>query len=393
MRRLVVIFGFVLIIIAALACWAEFSAVAAVAETRPVALGAGLLALVFFVLLAWRSPRSRRSAVVGVVLAAACTLFAGKLLWFTYREVPVTFQSGGVTLRGTLFEPRTGEQLPGIVFVHGSGAESRRGFLYLAKLFARHGFAALAYDKRGAGDSGGSTYDVGYDGYAADAVAAIQSLGSRPEVNASEIGILGHSEGGWVAPLIAERDPDLAFIIVTSTTDLTPAEQVVYETGADVRGAGFSDKQAEAAMATQRLLMQYQRSAEGKAALTAALKRAVMAPWFDASGLPTSADEYGGAWWTSVMDFDPLPHWRDVRCPVLMVSGGKDAKSDVRQSQRRIHEALMDGGNGQFMGKIFPEMEHGTVEWWLPDHIPPPRYSNGYPDLLTNWTLQQVSGA
>lgn len=391
MRRLVIIFGFVLIIIAALACWAEFSAVAAVAETRPVALGAGLLALVIFVLLAWRSPRSRRSALVGVILAAACTLFAGKLLWFTYRESPVSFQSGDITLHGTVFEPRAGEALPGIVFVHGSGAESRRGFLYLAKLFARHGFAALAYDKRGAGESGGSTYDVGYDGYAADAVAAIRSLGSRPEVDDSRIGILGHSEGGWVAPLIAERDPDLAFIIVTSTTDLTPAEQVVYETGADVRGAGFTDQEAQRAMAIQRQVMQYQRSGEDKESLNASLRQAAKQPWFGASGLPTTADEYGGAWWTSVMDFEPLPHWRDVRCPVLMVSGGKDTKSDVRQSQRRIHEALMDGGNGQFMGKIFPEMEHGTVEWWLPDHIPPPRFPDGYPDLLINWAREQVT--
>jgi pimeloyl-ACP methyl ester carboxylesterase len=390
MRRLALIVGFVLIVISGLACWAEFSAIAAVAETRPTALGAGLLAVAVFTLLAWRSRRSRRSAVVGLILACACSVFAARLLWFTYRETPVTFQSGEVTLRGTLFAPREDGVHPGIVFVHGSGRETRSGFFYLAKLFARHGFAALTYDKRGAGESGGSTYDVGYDGYAADAVAAIRALASRAEADPARIGILGHSEGGWVAPLMAERDPHLSFVIVTSTTDLTPAEQVVYETGADVRAAGFSTQQSHEATEIQRQLMQYQRSGNGKTALTAALKRAVMAPWFKASGLPQTADEYGGEWWTSVMDFDPLPHWRQVHCPVLMVSGGKDTKSDVQQSQRRIHEALMDGGNGQFMGKLFPEMEHGTVEWWLPDHIPPPRFPKGYPELLIDWTREQV---
>jgi len=51
----------------------------------------------------------------------------------------------------------------------------------------------------------------------------------------------------------------------------------------------------------------------------------------------------------------------------------------------------MDGGSGHFTGKLFPDMEHGTVEWWLPDHLPPQRLPDGYADLLIDWTREQVA--
>jgi hypothetical protein len=91
------------------------------------------------------------------------------------------------------------------------------------------------------------------------------------------------------------------------------------------------------------------------------------------------------------MDFDPIPGWRRVSCPVLLVSGGLDTKSPVRDSQERIRAALAEGGNARFTGRVFERAGHGLVEWWLPAGLPPPRFPEGYPALLVDWAREQVA--
>lgn len=374
-----------LLLAAAAAVRAEFNAVAALVESRPAALGLSLAAAVTFLLLT-RLARRKTPALVGLALSLAFLALAVRLAFFTYDEREVRFESAdGTVLAGTIFAPRSDGPHPGVVFLHGSGRETRGEFRYLAKLYARHGFAALAYDKRGAGESGGSTYEVGYDGYAADGAAAVRRLGREPDVDPDRIGLFGHSEGGWVAPLAA-REIDPAFVIVTSTTHMTPAEQVLYQTGADLARRGHSGEAIATATDLQARALAYQRTGTADPALADDLRAASAEPWFEAAELPPelyAPEDY--AWWRSVMDFDPIPHWRQVDCPVLAVSGGLDTRSDARASLRAIEAAVAAGGNPRFTGRFFPRMEHGTVEWWLPARLPPPRFPDGYPELLVEW--------
>jgi hypothetical protein len=93
------------------------------------------------------------------------------------------------------------------------------------------------------------------------------------------------------------------------------------------------------------------------------------------------------------MDFDPVTAWGRVRCPVLMISGGLDPKSDAPASQGGVRRALAAGGNSHFTGRIFPRMEHGGIEWWLPGRLPPPRFPAEFPDLILDWTDAQVGDA
>lgn len=375
-----------------LACVAEYTAIAAVAETRPLAFGLGLLALGVFAHLS-RPRRRRRLAIVGLVLAAVAVGWAARLLWLTYEETELPFESGGVVLRGTLFAPRSAGPHPAVVFLHGSGPTTRRESFYLAKLYARHGIAGFAYDKRGAGESGGSTYGTDYRGYARDALAAMRELRSRAVIDSGRVGLFGHSEGGWVAPVVASLGGDPAFVIATSATDLSPAEQVVYETGAEVLAAGFGERETRRARDLQRRVLAFDRDGGDVTGLNRDLAAAQAQPWFEAADLPSAVDPgLDVTWWRSVMDFDPLPHWRRVRSPVLLVSGGLDRNSDVERSQQRIREALLAGGNRSVTTRIFPRMEHGTVEWWLPGRLPPPRFPPGYPELLVDWTRRQLEG-
>ncbi|MGH9380444.1 MAG: alpha/beta hydrolase family protein, partial [Thermoanaerobaculia bacterium] len=335
----------------------EYGAVASLYDPRPFAVGFGIGALALFATRSLLGGNRSKVAAAGWVGAGLVTILGLRLLLFTYAEHEVRFTAAdGTVLLGTLFAPRGEGPFPAVIFLHGSGAEDRHEFGWHSKLLARHGFAALAYDKRGAGRSGGSTWEVGYEGYATDAIAALAWLAERAEIDGRRLGVLGHSEGGWVAPIVAESLPRLAFVVVTSATDLSPAEQVVYETRAAVTAEGFARQDVEKAAELPRRLYEPQ--------------------------------EY--AWWRSVMDFDPRLHWRNVRAPVLAISGGLDRNSDPQASQAGIAAALAAGGNDRFTGRIFPRMEHGTVEWWLPGGLPPPRFPSGYRDLLVTWMRQAV---
>ena len=123
-----------------------------------------------------------------------------------YRRDEITFRNGDVVLSGTLLRPSTSGLHPGIVFLHGSGPESRWGTsCFLADRFARAGIAALVFDKRGVGQSTGNWTTINDEELAEDYVNAVRFLQQEPGVNAAHVGIYGHSQGGTISPLIASR--------------------------------------------------------------------------------------------------------------------------------------------------------------------------------------------
>jgi dienelactone hydrolase len=142
------------------------------------------------------------------------------------RTEAVRFQSGDVTLAGTLFIPDERGRHPAIVLFHGSGPEPRNPSV--ADWFARHGVIALTYDKRGVGESTGDFRAVSFTELSDDGLAAIQLLRARPDVDAERIGVWGLSQGGWLGPLAASRSKDVKFVIAVSGPGVSPAEQMVF---------------------------------------------------------------------------------------------------------------------------------------------------------------------
>jgi alpha-beta hydrolase superfamily lysophospholipase len=153
----------------------------------------------------------------------------------------VHFSSGAVKLAGTVVSPRGRGPFPAIVFIHGSGPDSRENYRGQAIWFARHGVAALIYDKRGVGGSSGDWRYVHFSDLADDAMAAVQLLRSRPDIRRDRVGFWGGSNGGWVAPLAASRDSSVAFVITVSGAAWPPAELAKWRSVSRVRGEGFPD--------------------------------------------------------------------------------------------------------------------------------------------------------
>ncbi len=390
-RSLLTATALVAAVLGLLAAWGDSTPIANLGETRWFALGCALVALALL-LLRWRGRPRGVPALVALALGLVGLGWSTYLLAFAYRSEPIVFQSGDVRIAGTLFLPHRHGRYPAVVELHGSGPETRKEFYYQAKLFARHGIAALTLDKRGSGESTGDPW-APYAAYAADAVAGARRLAAHPEVDPARIGLYGPSEGGWVV-VIAAQELRAAFLIVSSATPLTPAEQVLYQTGEDVRRAGFGPDAVRAALALQRRVLDYQRSGtapEGAPDLAKALEAAAREPWFPHAKLPRKLwppEEY--AWWRSVMDFDPRPGWRRVSCPVLALGGGRDDRSDAHASLAGIAREVAAGSGAPVTTVLFPEADHPLLEWPLGDHVPPPCWPDGYARTLVCWTRLQT---
>ncbi|MDX1643511.1 MAG: hypothetical protein R3244_04030, partial [Thermoanaerobaculia bacterium] len=154
---------------------------------------------------------------------------------------------------------------------------------------------------------------------------------------------------------------------------------------------GFDEEVVERVEVLQRELLEYQRSGVAPGGLDERLAAALAEPWAGAAELPSelwSPEDY--TWWRSVMDFDPLPHWRAIDCPVLLVSGGRDTRSEVAESQQRIAAAIERVGAATARALVFPAADHAVLEWPLGEGTPPPRWPDGYRAAVVCW-LREVT--
>ena len=307
----------------------------------------------------------------------------------TYIEQEVVFDNpqAGLSLVGTLSYPKTGGPFPAIVLIAGSGAHTRdemvslhKIFLVLADHLTRRGLAVLRYDKRGVGLSGGQADpDSTTDDYASDVRAAVRFLAIQPNVDPRKIGLVGHSEGGIIAPMVAADTPEIAFIVMLAGTGLPGLEIRMHQENVLGRASGRDEK---AVLANDRLnrsiypmiiatkdnaaAIRKIRSAE-KEVLTAEERKLLEYP---DQGFPDEA--YRGLltpWFRRFLELDPRPYLARVRCPVLALNGGKDVQVLADENQDEIKKALAGGGNAGAVVKKLPGINHmfQTAPTGMPD--------------------------
>ena len=158
---------------------------------------------------------------------------------YPYEEEEVAYENkkAGIKLAGTLTYPRGKGPFPAVLLITGSGPQDRnealaghRPFLVLADHLTRHGIAVLRVDDRGVGGSSGDTMKSTSADFADDALAGIQFLKTRKEVNPAQIGLIGHSEGGMIAPMVAARSSDVAYIVLLAGPGVR-SEEILYAQG------------------------------------------------------------------------------------------------------------------------------------------------------------------
>jgi hypothetical protein len=305
-----------------------------------------------------------------------------------YDTKDVTFRNGAVTLAGTLCIPKTPGRHAAVVLLHGSGPQSRWGTIrYLADRFARAGIAALAYDKRGSGDSGGDWRKSSYADLADDALAGVRLLAARPDIDPARIGLVGHSQGGAIAPLAATRMPRaIAFIVAEDTIAGPQNDQDLYRVHTALAELKLSPTEAATAM---RVYADFVDAARGTKSIDAFEREADLhkkASWYGWMEFPPR-DSWVWSWAKLNDNFDTLPLWRKVRVPVLLVYGEKDALVPVRESIAKIGGAL-DTSHTPHDAAIIPGAQHNlTIQ---PDDKGPFFWWHGAPgatEKVVNWVV------
>ncbi len=271
-----------------------------------------------------------------------------------YTAETVTFPNPlapGVLLSGTLTKPQGTGPFPTVVLIAGSGPNTRdedvfghKVFLVLADSLTRQGIAVLRYDKRGIGASGGNFATATPQDFASDAESAVAYLKTRSDVDTKHIGLIGHSEGGMIAPAVAVNRPDVAFVVLMAGTGLrgdavlgTQGELIARANGAS-EAAIANDKAMRAAAFA--IIENATDLADAKTKLKAASAQAV------ASGrLPqTVADQAFGQltspWMFAFLRYDPVPALTKLRVPVLAVGGSLDLQVEPKTNLAAIKLAL-----------------------------------------------------
>ncbi|MFZ0821687.1 MAG: alpha/beta fold hydrolase [Candidatus Acidiferrales bacterium] len=277
---------------------------------------------------------------------------------YPYHEEDVTYSNAaaGITLAATLTIPQGKGPFPAVLLICGSGPHDRdetifehHPFLVLADYLTRKGFAVLRADKRGTAKSGGNYATATTADFATDAAAGVAYLRTRPEVNHNKIGLLGHSEGGAIAPMVAAHDPGVAFIVLMAGPGV-PGDQILVAQRSLIEAAqGAPQDYVEKDAAVHRLLYAAIESEKDKDSATAEkdMVEKFTGQIPDAE-LKAEAKQLSSPWMRYFLAYDPATSLRQVKCPVLAINGSKDLQVPPEIDLAAIRKALEAAGNKRF---------------------------------------------
>ncbi len=285
---------------------------------------------------------------------------------YPYREEDLTYENrqAGIKLAATLTIPRGKGPFRAVALITGSGPQDRdeslmghKPFLVLADYLTRKGIAVLRTDDRGTAKSGGVFATATTADFATDTEAAIAYLKTRPEVDPKRIGLIGHSEGGVIAPMVAARNRDVAFIVMMAGSALPGDEIIVAQVAALAEAAGMSHAAAAAASVKQRKILDIVEQEKDEAVRRQKLRAELGAALPDAQ-FEIAYRQLNSPWYRAFLTYDPGPALRQVTCPVLAINGEKDIQVRAGQNLPVIRKALEDGGNKHFEIVEMPGLNH-----------------------------------
>lgn len=273
------------------------------------------------------------------------------------EDVEYTNPESGLKLAGTITLPKDAKACPAVVMITGSGAQDRdetifghKPFAVIADYLTRNGIAVLRVDDRGIGGSEGSVSESTSLDFAGDVLAGVDFLKNRDEIDPAKIGLIGHSEGGLIAPIAATQSEDIAFIVMMAGPG-TVGEQILYEQGALIaKAAGLPDFSIEQQKLTQEkifdVLKNESDTTKAKEQLRETLSRGMYNGMNNDMKKAVDAEiaNVNSTWFRFFLTYDPKPILAKVKCPVLALNGSKDLQVPV-SNLAAIITAVNSGAN------------------------------------------------
>lgn len=298
---------------------------------------------------------------------------------FNYYIENVTFQNkkDNISLGGTLTLPSKEGKFPVVVLISGSGAQNRdsellghKSFLVIADYLTKKGIGVLRFDDRGVGESKGDRNIATTKDFATDVASAVEYLKTRKEINTRKIGLIGHSEGGMIAPMVAANSKDISYIVLLAGTGIPGDELLMQQTYLVGKAAGMSEedlKVAGDANAKIYSIMKKEKNVEeAKKQLAAIIKASFDELPADQKPSNEEVDAViaqqlaviASPWFQYFISYDPSLILKDVKCPVLVLNGEKDVQVPSKVNTQAIKSALEKGGNKKVTVVEFPNTNH-----------------------------------
>jgi pimeloyl-ACP methyl ester carboxylesterase len=301
---------------------------------------------------------------------------------FVSENVKIPVAKGRVMVAATLSKPDSVGTFPVIILISGSGPQDRNGsigehqpFLLLTDAFTKMGFAVFRYDDRGAGETKGhpevlknsTTKDI-----ADDISQFVDYLKSRSDIDTSGIGLLGHSEGGMVAPMVASKRQDIAFIISLAGPAAGGLEANIFQNANGLKKAGLNEKNVTAFLNIHRelvhIILQDSDTTKAHRQIDSAVKswakkaprKARMVLYRDKKANIHNVyqvyDAFQIPWWHFFFEYLPAADIQKLRCPVLALNGEKDIQVPCDLNLTAFQNNISD--SSLLTAKCIPGLNH-----------------------------------
>ena len=325
---------------------------------------------------------------------------------YPYYAEDVTFKNNkaNVTLVGTLTLPQKEGNYPVVILITGSGPQNRdeeilghKPFLVISDYLTRNGIAVLRYDDRGVAKSTGDFKTATTADFATDVESAISYLKTRKEINAKKIGLIGHSEGGTIAPIVASKSKDVDFIVLLAGQGLSGDKLMLLQKEKIEQAMHIDEKEISKGQeifsgAYRIILESHTDDTNLKNKLNTYFNQS-----FD-NKLPEEqvnaiTNSITTTWMIYFLKYNPVPTLEKVKCPVLAIDGEKDLQVPP-ENLIAIKTALEKGGNKNVTTKLFPNLNHlfQDCKTGLPSEYSEieETFSPAALDEITKWIKKQV---
>lgn len=302
---------------------------------------------------------------------------------FPYIENEVEYlnQKSGFKLAGTLTIPNDAKNCPVVILISGSGAQDRdetifehKPFMVIADYLTRNGIAVLRVDDRGVGGSEGNISNATSKEFAGDVLAGIEFLKTIDLIDHTKTGLIGHSEGGLIAPIVATKTDDISFIVLLAGPGIS-GKQILYQQGKLLnKAAGLNDEQIEQNRKLQEAIFNILLNEKDSVKQLDRLQRTLsngMYPMLNADQkklIDAKVAEINNAWFKFFLTYNPYPTLTKVTCPVLALNGEKDLQVPPKANLDAIEKALSEDENRDFktielenLNHLFQNCETGAV--------------------------------
>lgn len=292
------------------------------------------------------------------------------------EEVIITQPGDSISLSGTLTLPDSTGTFPAILLIAGSGPNDRdetlfghKPFLVISDYLTRNGFVVLRYDKRGVGKSTGNFDKATIRDFTDDAVMAINYLKQQKEVDAEKIGLLGHSEGGIVAPIVASEEKGIRMMVLLAAPGTTGIEVVLDQNEISMRQQGMEPETIEKLQMLNREMFESLLTWDGSESQKTTLRDRLLHLWEQLPLLVTmkmNKESYLRSQFNamikpgyrSFLAVDPAKSLEKVSCGVLAINGENDLQVPAVRNLTAIEKALKKAGNQRYEIKKYPLLNH-----------------------------------